>query len=321
MLAVRTDGSRTEVHDIRRVRPSTGEVLVRVAAVAVDRRDAEIASGALPFGPDAEGRRTLGRHLTGHVAAPGAGIDGWPLGRPVLVRPHTRWRRGWHVPGVEHEGGLAEYVAVPADALVPLPPGVPLELGAALPLAATVHTQLAAAGVVPGSSLLIRGAGSLGGTALAVARALGAAPIIVVDPHEPARRSAVALGADGACDPEGDELAGRVRAATSGRGADVLLHAAPTADGLAGAVELMAPDGRAILAGPVGDLGLGERWDARTFRGVSPTAPDSLRLVAHLAATGRLMLPEPATRAEGLAAALSVLAEVRGRVDPTLVII
>lgn len=312
MQAVRADGVVVEVEEVRRARPATGEVLVRVGAVAVDRRDGELDAGPCPMRPDTGGRRTLGRHVVGTVAVPGAGVDGWPLGRPVAVQPETALRRAWHVPGVEHEGGLAEYIAAPAEALVMLPRDLWPTDAVVLPLAARAHSMLCHARLQLGESVSIWGAGSLGGSALAVARAMGAAPIVVVDPDPAARRSALDLGADVAVDPSDDELIERLVAVT-GRGVDVALHTAPDAGAVEQVVASLAPDGRGILAGPVAGLRGSDRWDARTLSGPPRVGATSLPLLAHLAHQGRLRLPTPPELPGGLSGAAEALAAaVRG---------
>lgn len=314
MLTVRTDGTAVEVEEVRRVRPATGEVLVRVAAVAIDRRDGELAVGPHPLRLDARGGRTLGRHVAGTVAAPGAGVDGWPLGRPVALQPETAVGRGWHLPGVEHDGGLAEYLVAPATALVPLPRDLPLTVGALLPLAARAHSMLRQARIAPGEGVGVWGAGSLGGCAIAVARAMGAAPIVAVDPDPVVREAALDLGADVALDPADPDLEERIRSLTSGSGLDGSVHAASAAAAARLAVDALGPAGRAVLAGPVRGVGDHERWDGRTLSGPPRTAPESLPLVAHLAAAGRLRLPVPSELTGGLAEAAEHLdMAVRGR--------
>lgn len=310
MTAVRGDGSGVRLEEIRRARPATGQVLVRVAAVAIDRRDGETSGGTL---------RTMGRHIAGTIAAPGAGVDGWPLGRPVAVQPEIPTRRGWFVPGAQDEGGLAEYLIVPADGLVLLPRDLSASIGALLPLASRAHSMLVHARMQPGDSVGIWGAGSLGGAALAVARAAGAAPVVIIDPREEARDAALKLGADAALDPNDASLGERLDALTASRGLDIALHTAPDVRAAAQAFAALARDGRGVLAGPVRRLhgdGAGggpktehgdERWDGRTLSGPPRVHPDSLRRLAHLASLGRLHLPVPPELSGGLTAAAELL--------------
>lgn len=312
MTAVRSDGTRTEVEEVRRVRPATGEVLVRVTDVAIDRRDVELATGGRPLRLGRDGRRTLGRHVTGTVAAPGTGVDGWPLGRPVVLRPATRVRTGWHLLGESDEGGLAEYVAVPAASLVRLPRGLADDVAIALPMAARAHGLLEHARLRLGESVGIWGVGSLGRSVVALARVMGAAEIVVVDPDPGARAAALALGADTALDPAEVDGA-RLHL-------DVVVHAAPDPAAVDGALPALAPEGRAVLTGATSGIAAVGDWGTRTVSGAPLTPEDSLPLVARLAAAGRLRLPSPERLQGGLPAAVERLrAAADGSAGPVVV--
>lgn len=308
MQAVQCDGDGVELVELRRARPATGQVLVRVEAVALDRRDGEPAAGPRPMTFGAAGRRTMGRHVVGTVAAPGAGVDGWPLGRPVALQPEAVGR-GWFAPGTEHDGGCAEYVAVPVAGLVTLPRNLPLAEATVLPRAARAYSMLTHARLKPGESVGIWGAGALGGAAVAVARLLGAAPIVVVDPEERSRAEALTLGADEALTPDDPDLGERLRQLTGGGGLAVGIHAASQTPAAAQMFAALASAGRGILAGPASPLSTGDRWDGRTLSGPPRVDPAALPLLAQLASQERLRLPVPPTLPGGLAAAARVLDE------------
>ncbi|MEU3269308.1 zinc-binding dehydrogenase [Saccharomonospora sp. NPDC006951] len=322
MNALRFDGSGAGIEQVRRARPAGGQVLVRVAAVAVGRVDGEPHAGLRPVRLNAEGRRTLGRHVAGTVAAPGAGVDAWPLGRPVVLQPEVSVRGGWFLPGVEHDGGLADYIAAPEQALVALPDELSLSDGAGLALAARAGSLLAHARLSPGESVGIWGAGAAGSCAVAVARALGAAPIVAVDPGHRARVTVRDLGADASFDPADPSLPERLRELTGRRGLDVALHLAPDPLAAEQVVAGLGPRGRGVLAGPAHRIGGLERWDGRTLSGVPPVAPDVLPLLVRLASRGRLRLPAfPALRGGQAEAAELLDSAVRGRspAEPRLV--
>lgn len=321
MSAVRFDGSGVDIEQVRRVRPGTGQVLVRVAAVAMDRADAEPHVGPRPVGLDSAGRRTLGRHVAGTVAAPGVGVDGWALGRPVALQPEVRARRGWFLPGVEHDGGLAEYIAAPVEALVALPADMPVSGGVQLAVAARASSMLTHVRLMPGESVGIWGAGSLGSAALVVARAIGAAPVVVIDPRREARTAASDLGADASLDPAHPDLLERLHELTWRRGLDVALHLAPDPAAAEQAVAGLGPRGRGVLAGPAQRIGAIDRWDGRTLSGPPRLDPRALPRLTRLASRGRLHLPVPHSLEGGLSKAAHVLdVAVRGGtpVGPTL---
>lgn len=313
MNAVRFDGTDVRLEEIRRVRPAAGEVLVRVLAVAVDRRDGEPSLGPYPLSLDRAGRRTLGRHVAGTVAALGVGVDGWPLGRSLVVQPEVLARGRWFAPGVCADGGLAEYLVAPVEALVPLPRHLSAAEGAQLALAARAGSLLAHARLMAGESVGIWGAGSLGSAAVAVARALGAAPVIALDPRPQARIAARELGADADLDPAAADVPARVHELTEGRGLDVALHLAPHAGAAEQSVAGLSPQGRGVLIGPVEGVGGAGRWDGRTLSGLPRVAPGVLPGLIHLLNAGRLRLPVlPPALPGGLPDAVDVLGAAVG---------
>lgn len=324
MRAVRGNNSNVVLDEVRRVRPAAGQVLVRVTAVALDRRDGELFAGPNPVGNPAAGWRIPGRHVVGTVAAPGAGADGWPLGRPVALMPEAAVRHGWFTPGLDNDGGLADYVVAPVEGLTLLPRDLPIEVSAGLPLAARAYSILMSGELRPGQSVGIWGVGSLGGAALSVARLLGGAPLIAVDMSEPARASAIRLGADAALNPTDPDFDERLAALTAGEGLDLALHSAPNAVSAEQVRAALSPEGRGILAGPVQTVGGIRRWDGRTLSGVPRVDPDALRRLAHLASHDRLQLPVPPVLPGGLSAAADMLdAAARGGepVQPHLIIL
>lgn len=307
MTAVRWEAGSVRLVEVRRPRPATGQVLVRVGAVAIGRRDGEPQTGPHPMQLDPRGGRTLGTHVVGTVAAPGAGVDGWALGRSVALQPEVALRRGWFMPGASHDGGLAEYVVAPVEGLVLLPPDLPASVAVQLPLAARAYSMLMHGRLRPGESLGIWGAGALGGACLGVARALGAAPLVVVDPSAEARAAAGCIGADAELHPTEPRFSDRIAELTARRGLDLVVHAAPDAGAAAQSVSALGDEGRAILAGPVRGVGESARWDGRTLSGPPRVDPGALPRLAHLASQGRLRLSPLPSLSGGLRAAAALL--------------
>lgn len=173
--------------------PGPGEVLVRVRACGICGSDLHryrsggLGSGAVP-----------GHEIAGEVAALGPGVRDWAVGAPVAVEPLVTCRactlctRGDYqlcrrrlLLGVGRDGGLAEYVAVPAYTLFALPADLPMAVGALTePTAVAVHA-LRLTEVRPGERVLVQGSGSIGLlTALAV-RAAGAHVVMTARyPHQ-----------------------------------------------------------------------------------------------------------------------------------------
>ncbi|OBK52689.1 NAD(P)H-quinone oxidoreductase [Mycobacterium sp. 1081908.1] len=138
-----------------------GEVLIKVTAAGVNRADVLQAAGKYPPPPGAS--ETIGMEVSGVVADAGEGVTDWPAGQEVCA--------------LLAGGGYAEYVAVPAGQVMPVPDGVDLVDAAGLPeVACTVWSNLVMVAHLGKGQLLLMhgGASGIGTHAIQVARALGA---------------------------------------------------------------------------------------------------------------------------------------------------
>lgn len=226
--------------------PGDGQVLVEVAATAVNRADLMQRRGL--YAPPPGSSEILGLECSGRVAALGPGVSGWAVGDEVCA--------------LLSGGGYAQKVAVPAGQLLPVPKGVDLVTAAGLPeTVCTVWSNVfMGAGLQPDETLLVHGGASgIGTTAIQLAKALGAKVLVTVGSAEKARRCAE-LGADAAIDYKTEDFVARVRELTEGRGADVILDIMG-ASYLARNVEALAVSGRLVniglQGGRTGELDLG----------------------------------------------------------------
>ena len=190
-------------------RPANGEVLVHVAAAGVNRPDLLQRQGKYPPPPGASD--ILGLDIAGTVVALGAGVDRWQVGDVVCAL----------VAG----GGYAEYCAVPAPQILPVPPGLTPMAAAALPeVFFTVWTNLfERAHLTAGESVLIHGGSSgIGTTAIQLAKAFGAR-VLTTAGTDAKCAACRELGADVAINYHSQDFVEGVVAATAGRGVDVVL--------------------------------------------------------------------------------------------------
>ncbi|MDA2806491.1 NAD(P)H-quinone oxidoreductase [Nocardiopsis suaedae] len=191
--------------------PGPGEVLVDVAATAVNRADVNQRQGSYPPPPGAS--VYPGLECSGHIAALGPGTEGagWSVGDPVCA--------------LLAGGGYAERVAVPVGQLLPVPAGLGLVEAAALPeAAATVWSNVfMVGGLAAGQTLLVHGGASgIGTFAIQLARARGARVLVTAGGPEKAERCRK-LGADAVIDYRSEDFPSRVKEETGGAGADVVL--------------------------------------------------------------------------------------------------
>jgi NADPH:quinone reductase len=185
----------------------------------------------LPFIPGAE--------VAGIVSAVGAEVDGFRVGDRILAT----------VP----YGAFAEQVVTPARAAWRMPDGMTFEEGAALPI--VYPTSFAAlvlrAAIRPGETLLVHAAaGGVGLAAVQIGKALGARVLATAGGPE---KLAIAkeAGADECIDYRADDWPERVKAATQGRGADVIYDSVG-GDVLDQSLKCIAWNGRLLVIGFAG---------------------------------------------------------------------
>src|SRR4051794_20941576 len=225
------------VEEVPTPEPGPDEVLVRVAACGICLSDVHLIDGTLPT---ALPRVIPGHEPAGVIERVGSEVPGyWQPGRRVLMaagKPCGECEScvalgdpascmAPKVMGFGFDGAWAEYVVVPWFALVAVPDEIPLEQAAIL--ADAVSTPYAAlverAAVRPAESVGLWGIGGLGVHAVQIARMVGAAPIVALDPSPAARSRALEFGADFALDPAAEDVVQEVWRLTGGRGLDVAL--------------------------------------------------------------------------------------------------
>ena len=242
-----------------------GEVLVQVAAAAVNRADILQRQGFYPPPPGAP--EWLGLECSGRVTALGEGVTSLSIGDEVCC--------------LLSGGGYAEQVAVPVGQAMPIPAGVDLITAAGLPeVACTVWSNLVmTAHLQRGDWLLVHGGGSgIGTMAIQVARALGARVAVTAGSAENLARCEE-LGAEVLINYREQDFVEVIAAETGGRGVDVVLDNMGAAY-LERNVNCLAADGRLVVIGMQGgvkaeiDLGVLLRRNgtvhATTLRGRTP---------------------------------------------------
>jgi 2-desacetyl-2-hydroxyethyl bacteriochlorophyllide A dehydrogenase len=255
-------GEPLRIEDVPVPRPADDEVLVRVAAVGLCGSDVHIAvegitpTGHLPI--------TLGHEIAGTVAGLGRDVRGWTEGDRVCASAlvsdltcaaclagHSEICQNRRLIGIHVDGGLAEYVAVPARNLVAVPAPVPFPVAAVVTdaVATPFHALVDVARLTPGESVVVVGAGGLGLHAVQIAAVIGASPVIAVDVRPSQLERATAVGADVVVHAGEESAVDAVLEATGGVGVDVAAEFVGRQDTIAQAVECLRPGGRAVVAG------------------------------------------------------------------------
>lgn len=242
--------------------PGPTEALIAVTACGVNRADVLARSGALPFPLSLP--HILGADVVGRVVARGEQAHGPETGSRVLVNAYLGCgacefcQVGRNnictqstVIGLQRPGGYAAYLVAPLADLIPLPSTLSDEQAVHLIVAGlTAWHMLLDRGILrPGDDVLVIGATSgVGSIAIQVARMAGARRVFATVGSSDKRRFAEELGCDEVFLHSDPDFGKQVRAATGGRGVDVVLEYVGSAT-WRGSTTAVARGGRIVVSG------------------------------------------------------------------------
>ena len=257
--------------------PGPAEVLVRVDAVAICGTDVEILTkglpamieGGLPFNKNF----TPGHEYMGTVAGLGAGVDEWQVGDRVAVEVHAgcgrceRCRMGMYTSclnygrnygqnnkghranGFTTDGGFAEYAINHVNTLIHVPEGMSDEEATLIVTAGTATYGLdALGGLIAGESLVVTGPGPIGLMSVAVAKALGAQPVILTGTRDARLNLGKKLGADYVVNIRKENPVEAVKRITGGKGVHYVMECSGADNALNEALEMVNRGGRICMA-------------------------------------------------------------------------
>ena len=249
------------------VSAGSGEVLVKVAAAGVNRADLLQAAGKYPPPPGAS--EIIGMEVSGVIADVGSDVTNWSVRQDVCA--------------LLAGGGYAEYVAVPAGQVMPVPEGVDLVDAAGLPeVACTVWSNLVLTAHLGKGQLLLMhgGASGIGSHAIQVARALGVRVAVTAGSAEKLEFCRE-LGAEITINYRDEDFVARLQEAG---GADVIFDIMG-ASYLDRNIDALATDGQLVIIGMQGgikgELNIGKLLGKRarvigtTLRARPVTGPNS----------------------------------------------
>ncbi|GGN76862.1 oxidoreductase [Nocardia rhizosphaerihabitans] len=289
------------------------DLLLRVGAAGICHSDSFVLS--LPF-PMSDKPLTLGHEIAGTIESVGPRVAGRSVGERGIV--YLCWSCGEcreclrgnenvclaagrtampPCPGLGPDGGMAEYVRIPARSFVPIGD---MDFAQAAPLADAALTPMhairgASDQLWPGATAVAIGIGGLGHVAVQLLKAMTETRVIAVDVDADKLALATACGADIALQA-GDATAAAILELTGGRGAEAVFDFVGADATAKLAVEAVAPNGAyrmvglaggvpGIDSGPAGGPGL--PWGATVRKSYGGTRTDLLDAVA-LAAAGKV---------------------------------
>lgn len=237
------------------------EILLKVLNTNICGTDLRILHGHHRKYPEGT-VRIPGHEVAGVIEAVGKNIQKYTPGDRVFVAPNmgdgdsrqtisgnNNLDPNFRAIGINIDGAFAEYMRIPADAIRQgnvmkiADDEDPAVVALIEPLACVLRGQNAV-NVHSGDMVVIMGAGPIGIMHMLLAKARGAALVVVSEPIESRREQALSIGADLVVDPINESLEAVINKASQGRGADVIIVAAPSKPAQESALKIAAIGGR-----------------------------------------------------------------------------
>jgi L-iditol 2-dehydrogenase len=257
--------------------PKKAEVLVRVDAIAICATDLDVISsgppamiqGGLPFNKNF----TPGHEYMGTVVALGPGVDEFAIGDRITVEIHAgcgqckRCRMGMYTSclnyglnygdvdkghranGFTTDGGFAEYAVNNINTLIKISDDMSDEEATLVVTAGTsMYGLTELGGLIAGESIVVMGPGPIGLLGVAVAKSLGASPVILTGTRDNRLQTGIELGADHVVNVRNQDPVEAVRRITGGKGVDYVLECSGAPDAINEAGRMLNRGGKLCLA-------------------------------------------------------------------------
>jgi L-iditol 2-dehydrogenase len=257
--------------------PKKAEVLVRVDAIAICATDLDVISsgppaliqGGLPFNKNF----TPGHEYMGTVAALGPGVDEFKIGDRVTVEIHAgcgqckRCRMGMYTSclnygfnhgdvdkghranGFTSDGGFAEFAINNINTLTKISDEMSDEEATLVVTAGTsMYGLTELGGLIAGESIVVIGPGPIGLLGVAVAKSLGASPVILTGTRDNRLKTGLELGADFAINVTREDPVEAVRRLNGGKGVDYVLECSGAPNAINEAGRMLNRGGKMCLA-------------------------------------------------------------------------
>jgi 2-desacetyl-2-hydroxyethyl bacteriochlorophyllide A dehydrogenase len=238
------------------------EVLVDIKACGICGSDIHIVYDGVT--PTAYSPITLGHEPSGVIAALGQEVEGWKVGERVAVNPfitcgkcinclsgNSQICSSRRVIGIHNEGGLAEFLKIPAKNLIRLQGDIPFDQGGiAVDAVATPFHAITNRGALKvGEKVAIFGCGGLGIHGVQIAKICGASLVVAVDTIDSALKRAKKVGADEIIDPRKEPTIQKIKEMTGGMGVDLALEFIGLKETIEQAIGCIRVGGRVVVVG------------------------------------------------------------------------
>ena len=247
--------------DIDKPTPKKGEILIKVEACGICHSDAFVKEGAFP---GIEYPRTPGHEVVGTVEKVGADVDKWKVGQRVGIGWHgghcfecEQCRRGdfincenAKISGISYDGGYAEYMTAPQEAIAAIPEELSSAEAAPLLCAGiTVFNALRNSGIKPGDIVAVQGIGGLGHLAIQYASKMGMRTV-AISTSDNKKELAKDLGAHHFINTKNSDPAEELQKLG---GAKLILATAPNSEAITSVINGLGVDGKLLMVAATGE--------------------------------------------------------------------
>jgi propanol-preferring alcohol dehydrogenase len=238
------------------------EVLVDVKACGICGSDIHIVYEGVT--PTSYSPITLGHEPSGVITEVGPEVEGWKVGDRVTINPFLTCGKcincfsgnsqiclSRRVIGIHTEGGLAEFLKIPAKNLCRLPENIPFDQGgiAVDAVATPFHAVTKRGALKVGEKVSIFGCGGLGIHGVQIAKVCGASFVIAVDAIDSALDRAKKVGADEVINPRKESPVHKIKDFTGGIGVDLALEFIGLKETIDQAIKCVRVGGRTVIVG------------------------------------------------------------------------
>jgi 2-desacetyl-2-hydroxyethyl bacteriochlorophyllide A dehydrogenase len=239
-----------------------GDALVNVKACGICGSDIHIVYEEVT--PTAYSPITLGHEPSGVITALGSEVEGWKVGERVTINPfltcgkcvnclsgNSQICMSRRVIGIHTEGGLAEFLKIPAKNLVRLPENIPFDQGgiAVDAVATPFHAVTSRGALKVGEKVAIFGCGGLGIHGVQIAKVCGASLVIAVDTIDSVLERAKKVGADEVINTKREKPIQKIKEMTGGMGVDLALEFIGLKETIDQAIGCVRVGGRVVVVG------------------------------------------------------------------------